>query len=208
MNQISDETIKRLPNYLRYLEKLQKDGETYASSADIALYFKLNPVAVRKDLAAVSSCAGVPKKGFLIESLIDDIILYMGLNNNNQVVLVGAGKLGQALLGYKSFKKFGLEIIAAFDNNPLIVGKKIMGKPIFAMNKLEKVIEKMEIKIAIVCVPKESAQEVVDVLIKAGVKGIWNFAPTQLKVSDEIVIKQEDMAASLAILSQKINQKN
>lgn len=204
MTSISKETLKRLPKYLRYLINLDKEGQEYASSTVIANHFNWSAVGVRKDLASIASSCGQPKKGFLVKSLIDDINRYMGLSNHKQVILVGVGKLGQALLGYTSFKKFGLEIIAAFDSNSPLIGQKFLDKPIFSMSMLETVVKKMDVKIAIVTVPKESAQDVVDQLVAVGIKGIWNFAPIQINVENDVVVKSEDMAASLAILSQRV----
>lgn len=205
---ISKETVKRLPKYLRYLVNLDKEGQEYASSTVIANHFNWSAVGVRKDLASIASCSGQPKKGFLVKTLINDINSYMGLLNQKQVILIGVGKLGQALLGYTSFKKFGLEIIAAFDVDSPLIGQKFLDKPVFSMSMLETVVKKMDVKIAIVTVPKESAQEVVDQVVACGIKGIWNFAPVQINVKEGVVVKSEDMAASLAILSQQVFEKS
>lgn len=194
-------TLSRLPLYYCYLKDKVKDGELYISSAVIADSLKLNPIQVRKDLAFVSSCAGKPRLGFEITSLIHDLETYLGYNNVNKSVLVGVGGLGRTLLSYEGFQDYGLEIAAGFDVNEDLVGKKINGKPIFSMSNLESVIQNLKIGIAIIAVPKNSAQSVCNQLLSCGVRAIWNFAPTHIEVPKGVLIKNENLAASLAVLS-------
>lgn len=202
---ISKEALKRLPNYLRLLKELQANQVETVSSTLIAGHFNWNPVQVRKDLAAVSTSAGKPKTGFIVADLIDDLNNYLGFNSINQAVLIGAGQLGRALMGYSSFSKFGLEIVAAFDTNVAIIGKTIASKPILPMTELEKWVKEWGVLIGIVTVPKENAQEVCNLLVQAGIRAIWNFAPTRLQVPKNITLKSEDLATSLIILSQKLS---
>ena len=159
----------------------------------------MGEVQVRKDLAIVSN-GGRPKIGYIRESLIDDIEQFLGYDNTNNAVLIGAGKLGQALLGYQGFAEYGLNILAAFDANP-IIEKTHDGKPVYHMDKLESFCRNHKILMGIITVPRESAQEVCDQLIKCGIKAIWSFAPEHLDVPDHILVQYENMATSLAVLS-------
>lgn len=202
---VSKEALKRLPNYLRLLKELQNNQVETVSSTLIAGHFNWNPVQVRKDLAAISTSAGRPKTGFIVADLIQDLNNYLGFNSTNQAVLIGAGQLGRALMGYSSFSKFGLEIIAAFDTDPAVIGKKIDSKPILPMSDLETLVKQRGVLIGIVTVSKEHAQQVCDLLVQVGIRAIWNFAPTRLQVPKSVALKSEDLSTSLTILSQKLS---
>ena len=195
---ISKATIARLPAYLRYLKEKQAKGEKKASSTAIAEEMHLNAVQVRKDLALVSSVAGKPKLGFEITDLI------LGYDNTTDAVIVGVGGLGKALLGYGGFRNYGLNIVAAFDTNPSLIGKKISSVTVQSADKIQEFVRRQSVKIGIICVPKEFAQSVADELVEGGVRAIWNFAPAHLQLSEKIAVKNEDMAASLAILSKRL----
>lgn len=206
MINVTKATISRLPGYLRYLRDRLEAGNEYISSTVIADDMRLNPVQVRKDLAVVSSLAGKPKKGFCIKELILDIERFLGYNNSSDAVLVGVGRLGHTLLCYEGFTNYGLNIVAGFDSNPEIIGTTFNGKPIFDVADLKKTVKRLKINIGIITVQKQYAQKVADDMIDAGIKAIWNFAPTHLKIPDGIAYKSEDMAASLAILSDKLTK--
>ena len=135
------------------------------------------------------------------------IVNFLDYNNTKNAVIVGAGDLGKALLGYGGFTSYGLNIVAAFDNNPALAGTSVKDKPIFAMEKLPRVVENMNVHIGIIATPAHTAQAVADVLVKNGVKAIWNFAPTSLNVDEDIIVQNENMATSLAVLSSKLNEK-
>ncbi len=205
METISKETILRLPGYLKLLKKLNRQGVENVSSTAIAERLYLNPVQVRKDISAVSSSAGKPKTGFVTKELIKDISDYLGYNRDTEAVIVGVGQLGGALLGYTNFNSYGLDIIAGFDNN-LTRNAEINGKPIFPVNQLTGLVQRLGVKIGIIAVPKASAQSVCDMMVNSGIRAIWNFAPTHLDVPSNVVLKNEDMAASLALLSLKLHQ--
>ena len=209
MNQrknVSKATITRLPQYLRFLKERQSKGEINVSSTAVAEGLNLNAVQVRKDLALVSSVAGKPKLGFIIAELIDDINKFLGYDNTTDAVIVGVGGLGSALLGYGGFKNYGLNIVMAFDSNPALFGKEINGVEVFNFQDAVEKVNKTSVKIGIICVPKACAQEVADKLIEGGVRAIWNFAPTHLNLPENIAVKNEDMASSLAILSKRLEQ--
>lgn len=195
--EIPKSTLERLPMYLHYLNTL-KGIQNTISSKYIANSLKLGEVQVRKDLALVSG-DGRPKIGYDLKLLILKIEEILKVNEKTKAVVVGTGKLGQALMEYEGFKEYGISIEAGFDIKTDIVQKK--GKPIYEIRSLESYCKENNIEIGIITVPENSAQEICDKLIESGVKGIWNFAPTNLNVSNNIKIKNENMAGSLAILS-------
>lgn len=204
MANISKATIGRLPAYHRYLTEKKAEGERTVSSTAIAEALHLSAVQVRKDLAAISSAAGKPKLGFDVGDLIADIDRLLGYDNVSDAVLVGAGGLGSALVGYDGFKNYGLNIVAAFDADPARVGTTVGGIKVFPADELARLVRRLNVLIGIVAVPREAAQGVADELIKGGVRAIWNFAPVHLNVPENIAVKNEDMAASLAILSKRL----
>ena len=196
---VSKAVLKRLPGYLSYLKSLPETAPPHISATSLANALGMGEVQVRKDLAIVSD-SGRPKIGYLRESLVDDIEQFLGYDNSTDAVLIGAGNLGQALLAYTGFEAYGLNIQAAFDINPQMK-KTPNGKPIYHLSKLEHFCKLNKVLMGIITVPASSAQEVADLLIAAGVKAIWNFAPTHLDVPDGILVQNENMATSLAVLS-------
>lgn len=193
---VSKSVLKRLPVYLSYLRGLPENGTPYISATALANALGMGEVQVRKDLALVSD-GGRPKIGYFRESLIEDINQFLGYNNTTDAILVGAGKLGQALLGYGGFDAYGLNILAAFDVNPA----NSEGKPILPMEELESFCRTNQILMGIITVPAEYAQQVCDRLIACGIKAIWNFASVHLDVPANILVQNENMATSLAVLS-------
>ncbi len=201
---ISKATIARMPLYLHFLQEENTKGTQYISSTVIAQNISVSSVLVRKDLALVSSEAGRPKLGFGVSRLIVDIEKFLGYDNISEAIVVGAGGLGRAFLGYEGFKNNGLNVVAAFDVDENLVGTVVAGKRILHMKELGAFVAENNIRLGIVTVPKAAAQEVVNKLVGAGVKAIWNFAPAPLRVPKDIVIKTEDLAASLAMLAGKL----
>ena len=204
MINISKATIGRMPAYLRFLKEKEKAGERTISSTTIAEELNLNAVQVRKDLAVISSVAGKPKLGFEISDLIADINRFLGYDNVTDAVIVGAGGLGRALVGYGGFKNYGLNIVAAFDSSSELIGKKFGGIQVYDAADIARLVRRMNVKIGIIAVPQGAAQQVADELIGGGVRAIWNFAPAKLNLPSNIAVKNEDMAASLAILSMRL----
>ena len=179
---ISNSVLKRLPVYLSYLKSLPEDAPENISATTLAAALNMGEVQVRKDLALVSD-GGRPKIGYQRLGLVEDIEQFLGYDNTNDAVLIGAGKLGRALLGYSGFSEYGLNIVAAFDSDASVAGTDASGKP----------------------VPAAAAQGVCDLLIRNGIKAIWNFAPTHLDVPPQILVQNENMATSLAVLSKHLS---
>ena len=204
MANISKATIGRLPAYHRYLTEKKAEVERTVSSTAIAEALHLSAVQVRKDLAAISSAAGKPKLGFDVGDLIADIDRLLGYDNVSDAVLVGAGGLGSALVGYDGFKNYGLNIVAAFDCDPARIGRQIGGVRVYDVRELQHLVRRMNVRIGIIAVPKAAAQQVADELAEGGVRAVWNFAPVHLSLPENIAVKNEDMAASLAILSRHL----
>ena len=196
---ISKSVLKRLPGYLTYLKGLPEEEGAHISATALAGALGMGEVQVRKDLAMVSD-GGRPKIGYLRSALIDDIEQFLGYDNTTDAVLIGAGKLGQALLDYKGFDEFGLNILAAFDVRPAME-KTDGGKPVYPIIKLSQFCRANKVLMGIITVPGEAAQEVADQLIAGGIKAIWNFAPARLDVPKNILVQYENMATSLAVLS-------
>ena len=196
---ISKKTLSRLPLYLGYLKEQKRFGQKTISATMIAEGLGLNQVQVRKDLAQIS-CGGKPRIGYMIDELETDIERFLGYNNVNSAVIVGAGNLGKALMSYVGFKQYGLDIAAAFDADGALTNSEFNGIPIFPVEKLPDIAKRLKIHIGIITVPAPHAQKVCDMLVDAGVLAVWNFAPTVLKVPEGILVQNENMASSLVVV--------
>ena len=203
---ISKTTLSRLPLYLGYLKEQKRFGQKTISATMIADGLGLNQVQVRKDLAQIS-CGGKPRIGYMIDELETDIERFLGYNNVNSAVIVGAGNLGKALMSYVGFKQYGLDIAAAFDADGALTNSEFNGIPIFPVEKLPDIAKRLKIHIGIITVPAPHAQKVCDMLVDAGVLAVWNFAPTVLKVPEGILVQNENMASSLALLCNHLSQR-
>lgn len=196
-------TIKRYPAYLQVLKELKAAGLTTVSARDIAERLNLNQVQVRKDLG-YSAIIGRPKVGYDIEDLTQALHLLLGWQNPKEAFLVGAGALGSALLGYRGFQEYGLDIVAAFDSDPAKQGQKIHGKTVFPMERLSDLTDRMGVLIGVLTVPEQYAQECANLLVEAGIRGIWNFSPIKIQVPSNVVVQREELSSSLAVLSVKL----
>lgn len=192
---VSIATLKRLPQYLRILRNKKDMQISNISSTTIANELNLNSIQVRKDLALVSKNDGKPGIGFEVNELINDIEAFLDLNETKAIIIVGAGRLGQALMHHNEFEN-DINILMAFDNDK----SKCDNKMIFHIDKMEDLIKEMNVHVGILTVPKEAAQEVCDKMINCGINAIWNFTPTNLVVPSNVKVKNEDLSASLLIL--------
>ncbi len=198
-------TLGRLPQYLQYLKSLPVEKGATISATAIAKGLSLGEVQVRKDLATVSG-TGKPKVGYERANLIGDIERHLGHERLTNAVLVGAGKLGRALLDYDGFEKFGVRIVAGFDCNEQAFKMEKNAKEILPIREIGAYCEKYDVKLGIITVGQGSAQEVCDKLVESGIEAIWNFAPCALRVPSGVLLKQENLALSLAYLNNQIGK--
>jgi len=200
---VSEPTLKRLPLYHRFLKGWQAARHETVSCTDIGQDLGLDPTQVRKDLEAIGM-SGRPRVGYSLAALTDGVERFLGWNNVNDAFLVGAGSMGSALLGYRKFEQCGLKIVAAFDQDPSKVGTMIHGKHVLPLDKLSNLAARMHVLIGIITVPAAEAQAVADLLVAGGIRAVWNFAPTRLRVPAQVIVHDEDLYCSLAALSQKL----
>lgn len=196
-------SLSRLPQYHHYLVDLAATGIRRVSCSIIGRDLNCVPVQVRKDLQ-YTGIIGKPKTGYAVSELMQAIETFLGWDNVNEALLVGAGNLGTALLGHERFSKFGLRIVAAFDTDPEKIGQSIHGKTVYPLERLSELARQMSIHLGIITAPAEVAQRVADEMVKAGIQAIWNFAPVKLKVPEDIFVHNEDLYSSLASLSWKL----
>lgn len=202
---ISQAVIQRLPRYYRYLEDLMDQGIERISSSELSKRMKLTASQIRQDLNNFGGF-GQQGYGYNIKNLHDEIAKILNIDNEHDMVIVGAGHLGQALANYTNFRKRGFIVKAIFDKDPSIIGNMVGEIQIQPMEKLESVIKENDIKMAAVCIPKGPAIKVVEQLIDAGIVGIWNFAHVDLDVPDNIVIENVHLSESLMRLSYRMGE--
>lgn len=196
-------TFERLKLYHRLL--LDVEGE-YVSSGTIAKLLGIQPEQVRKDLSYLKTM-GKPKVGYKVEELKKELDELFGIKRKTAVVIVGAGQLGSALANYQGFAKFGIEIVAIFDNDPEKIGQFVSNLMVLPLKDLNRVVRRFNVEIGVICVPKESAQEVANLLVACGIKGIWNFAPIELEVPEDVLVVNEDITQSLLTLKHLLNRR-
>ncbi|MBN1456505.1 MAG: redox-sensing transcriptional repressor Rex [Sedimentisphaerales bacterium] len=195
---IPNETIKRLPMYLRAISFMSNHDSGFISSRDIADLLNINSPQVRKDLSYFGAF-GTRGTGYQIDELKKQIRKALKLDVTQKAVLVGAGKLGSALSLYQGFKIYGLDITAIYDNSPKKIGKKVGLLTIKDISTLQQ-IKNNDIKLAILAMPADNAQEIADILVKCGIKGILNLAPCYLKVPKKVKVTMIDIAVELSVL--------
>jgi redox-sensing transcriptional repressor len=200
---VPEPTLRRLPLYHRFLKEVAASGRENVSCTDIGLDLKLDPTQVRKDLEA-AGIEGRPRVGYVLCDLITGIERFLGWNNVHETFLVGVGSMGAALLGYKKFEQCGLNIVAAFDADLSKAGTQIHGKRVLPVEQLVDLAQRMHILIGIITVPAAAAQGVADLMVRGGIRAIWNFAPIRLRVPEFTIVHNEDLYCSLASLSQKL----
>ena len=204
-NTVSKSTLGRIPLYIQYLRELPEDSGSTISATKIARGLSLGEVQVRKDLASVSG-QGKPKIGYERIKLIRDLERQLGYENLTNAVLIGAGKLGRALLDYDGFEEFGIRILSGFDCNDQVLNISKC-KSVLPIKQLADFCEDNNVRIGIITVGMGSAQEVCDKLVACGIRAIWNFAPCVLTVPSDVILQQENLALSLAHLNSQIKIK-
>ncbi len=203
IHNIPKPTLGRLPAYLKYLKSIAPDTKTISATA-IAKALGLGEVQVRKDLGTVSG-EGRPRIGYVTCELIESLEEQLGKNAKCKAVIVGAGKLGRALLDYEGFSDYGIEIAAAFDIKADEWQSSQSGKPIYSMNSFSDFCQLHDVKIGIITVPKDAAQGICDLMVKSSICAIWSFAPVALHVPEGIALQEENLALSLAHLYKQVN---
>jgi redox-sensing transcriptional repressor len=197
---VSLTVIRRLPKYYRYLSDLLDKGTTRISSQELSILTGFTASQIRQDLNNFGGF-GQQGYGYNVGDLQRELGKILGLDNKYNAVVVGAGNLGQAIANYKGFEDAGFKVLSLFDRNPRVTGLKIRDIEIRDMDTIEDFIKEHNVEIGIITTPKESAQEVADIYVKAGIKGIWNFAPTDFTVPENVIVENVRLNESLFILS-------
>lgn len=203
-NQVPEPTLKRLPGYLYYLEKVKEQGTINISAPVIGKDLKCDPTQVVKDLS-VTGIKGKPRVGYNTYELIQALENFLGFNRTNEAFLVGAGNLGTALMAYQEHQSLGLKIIAAFDIDESKIGKTVGGIHVLEYNKLFSLSSRLQVKIGILTTPNQAAQEVAEDLVNCGIKAIWNFTSANLHLPEKTIIQNTSMSAYAAVLLRRLN---
>jgi redox-sensing transcriptional repressor len=196
-------TLRRLPSYLRLLRDLGPGARTWISCTHFAKVLHLDATQVRKDLAC-TGIVGRPKVGYQVEELVAAIERCLGWHADTDAVLVGMGNLGRALLGFTGFSRHGLNIVAAFDNDPARSGIEMQGKPVYAMTRLAEMVARHRIRLGILTVPEQAAEQAAQAMREAGITAIWNYTPVKLDL-EGLIVEDVDLAASLGVLTHRLS---
>lgn len=202
---ISLAVIKRLPRYYRFLGDLLENGITRISSKDLSNKMNVTASQIRQDLNNFG-CFGQQGYGYNVELLYQEIKNILGLNKSYNLIIIGIGNLGQALLNYSNFEKRGYNFIGAFDINPKIIGLNIRGIEVQDIATLPKFVQNNNVDIAVLAVPRNNAMDVSKIIIKNGIKGIWNFSNTDLRVPEGTIVENVHLTESLMTLTYKFNE--
>lgn len=203
---ISKATIDRLPLYYRNLRLAQDDGMDIISSDELGRRLELTPEQIRKDLALFGQF-GKKGVGYYVNELKFNVGKILGLDNHWNIAIVGIGHLGVALANYQNFIALGFNLVALFDNDPNIIGKTVNHVKVKSIDELQSCAKNLKIDIGVIAVPAQFAQQVADKLVKANIKGIWNFAPVKMRVPEDVKIVNEDLSVGLSRLSYYITGK-
>lgn len=203
---ISKATIDRLPLYFRTLRMVQDEGLDIISSEELGRRLGITPEQIRKDLASFGQF-GKKGVGYYVNELKRNVGTILGLDNHWNIAVIGIGHLGAALANYQNFVSLGFNLVALFDQDPTVIGSTVNHVKVEDVRNLQKIVASRQIHIGIIAVPAAFAQEVADTLVKAGIKGIWNFAPIKMKVPETMHIVNEDLSIGLSSLSYHITRK-
>lgn len=201
--ELSRSSIERMYSYYLLTQRAREQGQSHISSRQLAQYLLIGDTQVRKDMAAIG-INGQPKRGYEIVSTLAALRATMGLDQVHRAVLCGVGNLGRALLEYSRFAEFGFKVVGAFDIRPEVIGHDIAGTRVLHIDHLTSVIEIFGVEIGILTVNVWSAQELCDRMVQCGIKALWNFAPLHLQAPPGILVRHEDFAGSLAIISHNL----
>lgn len=204
---VSDAVIRRLPGYYRHLRELEAMGVVQISSQDLGQRMNLTPSQIRQDINCFGG-SGRQGYGYNVSELKAHIGEILGLNNNHRMIIVGVGSIGNAVANYANFSREGFEITAMFDVNPAKIGTVINGISVLPEEQMESYCASHQVDIAVLAMPASAAQDCLDRLVSCGVKGYWNFAPTDLVHDNSITVVNVHLSDTLQILSYKMAHAN
>ena len=203
-DKVPEPTLRRLPWYLSNIKLMKEKGEQYVSSTQISKEINIDASQIAKDLSYVN-ISGRTRVGYNIDALIEVLESFLGFTNMHKAFLFGVGSLGAALLRDSGLHHFGLEIVAAFDVNPELVGKDLNGIPIFHSDDFEAKMKEYDVNIGVLTVPINIAQEITDKMVDGGIKAVWNFTPFRIRVPKNIVVQNTSLYAHLAVMFNRLN---
>ncbi len=201
---VPEPTLRRLPWYLSNVKLLKKRGERFVSSTQISKEINIDASQIAKDLSYVN-ISGRTRVGYEVDTLIDVLEKFLGFTKMHKAFLFGVGSLGGALLRDTGLQHFGLEIVAAFDVNPALVGTCVDGIPIFHTDEYVEKRREYDVNIGVLTVPFEIAQTITDVMVAGGIKAVWNFTPFRIRVPEPIVVQNTSLYAHLAVMFNRLN---
>lgn len=203
-DKVPEPTLRRLPWYLSNIKLMKEKGEQYVSSTQISKEINIDASQIAKDLSYVN-ISGRTRVGYNTDALIEVLESFLGFTNMHKAFLFGVGSLGAALLRDSGLHHFGLEIVAAFDVNPELVGKDLNGIPIFHSDDFEAKMKEYDVNIGVLTVPINIAQEITDKMVDGGIKAVWNFTPFRIRVPENIVVQNTSLYAHLAVMFNRLN---
>ena len=204
---LPEPTLRRLPWYLAYLSTLRNASVEYISTTKIAEALDVDPSQIAKDLSFLG-IRGKTRIGYQVDALESALRDYLGFDRSHNAIMMGAGSLGAALIADSGLQRYGLNIVAGIDIKPEIIGSVINGVRIYGTEEAQKLVETLDIKIGIIAVPVESAQSAADTIADAGVKAIWNFTPSRIRVRDGVVIANTSIYSHLAVMYNRLSNLN
>ena len=200
----AEDTLRRIALYLYNIKLMKDKGEQYVSSTQISKEINIDASQIAKDLSYVN-ISGRTRVGYNIDALIEVLESFLGFTNMHKAFLFGVGSLGAALLRDSGLHHFGLEIVAAFDVNPELVGKDLNGIPIYHSDDFEAKMKEYDVNIGVLTVPINIAQEITDKMVDGGIKAVWNFTPFRIRVPENIVVQNTSLYAHLAVMFNRLN---
>lgn len=201
---VPEPTLRRLPWYLFNVKLLKQKGERFVSSTQISKEINIDASQIAKDLSYVN-ISGRTRVGYEVDTLIAVLEDFLGFTNLHKAFLFGVGSLGGALLHDSGLRHFGLEIVAAFDINPSLVGTKLNDIPIFHTDDFRQKMQEYDVNIGVLTVPIEIAQQITDYMVEGGIKAVWNFTPFRIRVPESIVVQNTSLYAHLAVMFNRLN---
>jgi len=203
-NTVPEPTIRRMPAYLAFTQGLERKGQEYVSSTQIAAYMNIDSTQVTKDFS-YTSIVGKTRVGYEVKAIVEVLSAFLGFTIMDNAFLVGAGSLGSALLHDTGLIKFGLNIVAAFDIDNKRINKKINDINVYHIDQFRDLVPEYNVIMGIITVPAENAQTVADLMVAWGIKAIWNFSPARIKVPDDIIVQNTTLYSNLAIIFNKLH---